>query len=53
MVVEGGVIKDVTAEAGGRKSLSGQRRLPGLTDLHGHPEFSVFAGAPKTFISGR
>src|SRR5262245_353642 len=55
VVVEDGVIRDVTGRkpAGVREFATAGVILPGLIDLHGHPEFNVFApwDPPKTFIN--
>jgi cytosine/adenosine deaminase-related metal-dependent hydrolase len=55
VVVEGGIIKDVTGRkpSGVQALATGGVIAPGLLDLHGHPEFNVFAPwePPKTFIN--
>jgi 5-methylthioadenosine/S-adenosylhomocysteine deaminase len=55
VVVEDGVIKAVTARkpSGVQALVTDGVILPGLIDLHGHPEFNVFAPwePPKTFIN--
>jgi cytosine/adenosine deaminase-related metal-dependent hydrolase len=55
VVVENGVIKSVTTRkpAGVMALATDGVILPGLIDLHGHPEFNVFAPwePPKTFIN--
>jgi cytosine/adenosine deaminase-related metal-dependent hydrolase len=53
LVIEGGVIAQIgaTAPGGVRVHDTGGVILPGLIDLHGHPEFNVFAAwePPRTF----
>ncbi|MEN3309494.1 MAG: 5-methylthioadenosine/S-adenosylhomocysteine deaminase, partial [Micromonosporaceae bacterium] len=55
VVVAGGLIADVTATPpqGVRVHDTGGVILPGLIDLHGHPEFNVFAPweAPQQFTN--
>src|SRR5437899_3297761 len=55
VVVAGGQIADVTTArpAGTRVHETGGVILPGLIDLHGHPEFNVFAPweAPRQFTN--
>jgi len=55
VVVEGSSIKAVrsTKPSGVRVVDTGGVILPGLIDLHGHPEFNVFAAwePPRTFIN--
>jgi 5-methylthioadenosine/S-adenosylhomocysteine deaminase len=55
VVVDGGQIAEVTAQRpdGTRVHDTGGVILPGLIDLHGHPEFNVFAPweAPQQFTN--
>ncbi len=55
VIVSGGQITDVTAArpGGTRVHETGGVILPGLIDLHGHPEFNVFAPweAPRQFAN--
>lgn len=55
VVVAGGIIDSVVKKkpSGVRAIATGGVILPGLIDLHGHPEFNVFAPwePPKTYIN--
>jgi 5-methylthioadenosine/S-adenosylhomocysteine deaminase len=55
LTIEGGLITDITTrKPGGARTLATDGViLPGLIDLHGHPEFNVFAPwePPTTFVN--
>jgi len=55
LTIEGGLITEVTTRkpTGPRTLATDGVILPGLIDLHGHPEFNVFAAwePPRTFVN--
>jgi 5-methylthioadenosine/S-adenosylhomocysteine deaminase len=55
LTIEGGVISDLTSRrpSGTRALTTDGVIIPGLIDLHGHPEFNVFSAwePPKTYLN--